>query len=71
MNIRTATPTLAVSQVFLTALGESPYFENVELKETELLEQEGLKLNEFKLRATLSKQGPSHEEDITTAGVGG
>ncbi len=57
--------------LFLTALGESPYFENVELQETELLEQEGLKLNEFRLRAQLSQHGGDEEEDITTAGLGG
>jgi type IV pilus assembly protein PilN len=58
--------------LFLTALGESPYFEDVELEETELLEQEGLKLNEFRLRARLiTDVGGETEEDITTAGVGG
>jgi type IV pilus assembly protein PilN len=58
--------------LFLTALGESPYFEDVELEETELLEQEGLKLNEFRLRARLiTDVGGEAEEDITTAGVGG
>jgi type IV pilus assembly protein PilN len=58
--------------LFLTALGESPYFEDVELEETELLEQEGLKLNEFRLRARLiTDVGGEMEEDITTAGVGG
>jgi type IV pilus assembly protein PilN len=58
--------------LFLTALGESPYFEDVELEETELLEQEGLKLNEFRLRARLVTDGGGDaEEDITTAGVGG
>ena len=58
--------------LFLTALGESPYFEDVELEETELLEQEGLKLNEFRLRARLVTDiGGDAEEDITTAGVGG
>jgi type IV pilus assembly protein PilN len=58
--------------LFLTALGESPYFEDVELEETELLEQEGLKLNEFRLRARLvTDLGGDAEEDITTAGVGG
>jgi type IV pilus assembly protein PilN len=58
--------------LFLTALGESPYFEDVELQETELLEQGGLKLNEFRLRARLvTDLGGDAEEDITTAGVGG
>lgn len=58
--------------LFLTALGESPYFDDVELQETELLEQDGLKLNEFRLRANLVNEGSSEaEQDITTVGVGG
>jgi type IV pilus assembly protein PilN len=39
---------------FLTALNDSPYFENVELKETKLSERDGLKLNAFEMQAVLS-----------------
>jgi len=50
--------------LFLTALNESAYFTNVELRETKAKELSGYKLNEFKLRATLvaptdSKPEPS------------
>ncbi|MEN8183426.1 MAG: PilN domain-containing protein [Myxococcota bacterium] len=58
--------------LFLTALGESPYFRDVELETTELLERDGLKLNEFRLRARLSTEIAADDaEDITSAGVGG
>jgi len=42
---------------FLTALNDSPYFDNVELKETKLSERDGLKLNQFEMQATLSQPG--------------
>jgi type IV pilus assembly protein PilN len=39
--------------LFLTALNDSPYFANVELESTELKLVESLKLNTFKIRASL------------------
>jgi type IV pilus assembly protein PilN len=39
--------------LFMTALNESPYFDNVELRETAAKEMGGYKLNEFALTATL------------------
>lgn len=39
--------------LLLTALGDSKVFGEVELEHTELLERDGLKLNEFRLRARL------------------
>ena len=39
--------------LFLTALNESAYFDNVELRETTAKEMSGYKLNEFALSATL------------------
>ena len=50
--------------LFLTALNESAYFTDVELRETQAKEVSGYKLNEFELRARLatpvdSKQEPS------------
>jgi len=39
--------------LFLTALNESEYFDNVELRETTAKEVNGYKLNEFALSATL------------------
>jgi type IV pilus assembly protein PilN len=40
--------------LFLTALNESEYFTDVELRETKAKELGGYKLNEFKLRANLA-----------------
>jgi type IV pilus assembly protein PilN len=39
--------------LFLTAMNASPYFENVELLETEARDVEGYKLNAFQMSATL------------------
>jgi type IV pilus assembly protein PilN len=39
--------------LFLTALNESAYFDNVELRETRAKEMGGFKLNEFELTASL------------------
>lgn len=39
--------------LFLTALNESAYFDNVELRETKAKELNGFKLNEFELTASL------------------
>jgi type IV pilus assembly protein PilN len=39
--------------LFLTSLNGSPYFRDVELEQTELLERDGLKLNEFRVRANV------------------
>lgn len=51
---------------FITALNDSPYFENVELKETKLAERDGLKLNQFEMQATLSQ--PADEAAAPAAG---
>ncbi len=50
---------------FLTELGNSPYFSNVELRETEATQVEGLKLNRFQLTANLLT--PSDEAPDATA----
>lgn len=39
---------------FLTALNDSPYFRNVELRQTEAKEQGGFKLNQFELSAGIT-----------------
>jgi type IV pilus assembly protein PilN len=43
--------------LFMTALGDSPYFDNVELKETEAQEVDGLRLNQFAVSATITTPG--------------
>ncbi len=43
-----------VVATFMKALEDSPYFQDVELKATELTERDGLKLNKFEIHATLS-----------------
>ena len=40
--------------LFLTALNESAYFDDVELRETKAKDMSGYKLNEFELSATLA-----------------
>jgi type IV pilus assembly protein PilN len=45
--------------LFLTALNESAYFDNVELRETKAKEVGGYKLNEFALSATLVTPRPA------------
>jgi type IV pilus assembly protein PilN len=60
--------------LFLTALNESPYFDAVELQETELLERNRLKLNAFKIRAKLTTPGlPAEAPELAkaTGGKGG
>ncbi len=42
---------------FMTALNESPYFEDVELAETAAKQQGGFKLNEFELSAGITSPG--------------
>jgi type IV pilus assembly protein PilN len=39
--------------LFMTALGDSPFFKDVELEETEAKAVDGLRLNEFELSATI------------------
>ncbi len=39
---------------YLTSLNSSPYFKNVELGESKLSEKDGLRLNDFTIRATLT-----------------
>jgi type IV pilus assembly protein PilN len=58
--------------LLLTALGDSKLFGEVELEHTELLEREGLKLNEFRLRARLGGGGGAEAPAPAPAGrVGG
>jgi type IV pilus assembly protein PilN len=45
--------------LFMTALGDSLYFENVELQSTEAKEVDGLRLNEFELSAMITIPGAS------------
>jgi type IV pilus assembly protein PilN len=51
--------------LFLTGLNDSPYFANVELEETELKQMDELKLNTFKIRASL--QSPEDPPDAKPA----
>lgn len=47
--------------LFMTSLGSSPYFKNVELKETEAKDVDGLRLNEFTVSAAIATPGePEH-----------
>jgi type IV pilus assembly protein PilN len=43
--------------LFMTALGGSPYFKNVELEETEAKDVDGLRLNEFAVSAAIAIPG--------------
>jgi type IV pilus assembly protein PilN len=43
--------------LFMTALGDSPYYDKVELKETEAAEVGGLRLNQFSVSATITTPG--------------
>lgn len=57
--------------LFLTALNSSPYFEEVELLQTEAKEVGGYKLNAFELSATLSSQsGDAAGPDSQQANAG-
>lgn len=57
--------------LFLTALNSSPYFEEVELLQTEAKEVGGYKLNAFELSATLSSQsGDAAGADSQQANAG-
>ena len=53
---------------FLTALNNSPYFDDVELVETQAKEMEGYKLNAFELSAKLA--GPEDESDSAAPAAG-
>jgi type IV pilus assembly protein PilN len=58
--------------LFMTALGDSPYFENVELQETEAKDVDGLRLNQFELSATITIPGdPQAEGQPTPPAPGG
>lgn len=48
--------------LFLTALNESEYFSNVELRETQAKEKSGFKLNEFELSASLETPAASKKK---------
>lgn len=54
--------------LFLTALSESPYFQDVELQQTEATNAGGLRLNQFRLTASITNP---EEEELTTAAVHG
>ncbi len=57
--------------LFLTAMNSSPYFEEVELLQTEAREVGGYKLNAFELSATLSSQsGEAAGADSQQANAG-
>jgi hypothetical protein len=49
--------------LFLTAMNASPYFENVELLETQARDVDGYKLNAFEMSATL--EGASAPADAS------
>ena len=53
--------------LFLTAMNASPYFENVELLETQAKEVEGYKLNAFQMSATLEGGSTAAEAEPTGA----
>jgi type IV pilus assembly protein PilN len=52
--------------LFLTALNASPYFENVELLQTEAKEVDGYKLNAFEMSATLGNGEEKQSEPNAT-----
>lgn len=54
---------------FLTALNESPYFGNVELKRTELESRGGFKLHNFEVSATI--EDPHKSDGTASAATGG
>jgi len=56
--------------LFLTTLGDSAYFANVELQETEAVDHDGLRLNEFALTATLSTPVQKGVKDRELASAG-
>jgi type IV pilus assembly protein PilN len=58
--------------LFLTGLNDSPYFANVELEETELKQMDELKLNTFKIRASLeSPEDPTDAKPAAAIGAPG
>lgn len=57
--------------LFLTALNDSPYFDGVELEESELVERDRLKLNSFKVKAQLTTPGlPKETPELAEAATG-
>jgi type IV pilus assembly protein PilN len=57
--------------LFMTALGDSLYFENVELQSTEAQDVDGLRLNEFELSATITIPGdpqPAAQPNVPAPG---
>ncbi len=44
--------------LFMTALGDSPFFQSVELEETKATEVDGFRLNEFRVRAAAVMTAP-------------
>jgi type IV pilus assembly protein PilN len=59
--------------LFMTALGDSPYFKDVELQKTEAKAVDGLRLNEFELSAKIETPGDDAApgSQPSTPGMGG
>jgi type IV pilus assembly protein PilN len=57
--------------LFMTALGDSQYFDGVELKETEAKEVSGLRLNHFIVSATITTPGEPAPAPAAPAGAPG
>jgi type IV pilus assembly protein PilN len=55
--------------LFMTALSDSPYFDDVELEETEAKDVDGLRLNAFELSSATVTPGLP-EESVTTSSPG-
>jgi type IV pilus assembly protein PilN len=48
--------------LLMTALGDSPYFEDIELEETQAKEVDGLRLNEFEVSAAMRTPGDEDKD---------
>lgn len=57
--------------LFMTSLGSSRFFENVELKETEAKNVDGLRLNEFLVSAAIVTPGDPDPAPAAAPGAGG
>jgi type IV pilus assembly protein PilN len=56
--------------LFMTALGDSPYFDTVELESTEAKDVSGLRLNAFELSAHITTPGDDAAVDGVAAATG-
>jgi type IV pilus assembly protein PilN len=56
--------------LFMTALGDSPYFDNVELKATEAKDKDGLRLNHFVVSAMITTPGEPAQKPAAPAAPG-